>query len=155
MIPMLRWSLILVLFVLVTVSCKRRACISYGVQGVSVSTGTGSTLTDTVLKVVRYPKNGSFQNAIDSFEQHYEYSPVSSLTVLFDTSSFANYDYDLLCTVYPSGRTYRITNITHENGKSDKPGFSCVNPVHYFVNGTENVMPGYMGMQGFALNVAY
>ena len=144
---------ILALFVLVTVSCKRRTCTTYGIQGVSVVAASGTNLTDTIIKVVRYPKNSSFQNPVDSFQKFYEYYPGNTLTVIFDTSSFANYDYDLVCTLYPSGKTFQINKITHENGKSDKPGLSCVNPVHYFVNGEENVIQGYLGMQGFVLNV--
>ncbi len=152
---MYRYLLLLSLIAISTLSCKRRACISYGVQGILVSASSSVTLTDTMMKVVRYPKNGSFQNPVDSFQQGYDYQPVGSMTVQFAASSFSNYDYDLLCTVYPSGKTYQVTKITHEDGKSDKPGFSCVNPVHYFVNGTETVMPGYIGMQGFVLNITY
>jgi len=150
---MFRYLLILSLFALAAVSCKRRACISYGVQGISISSPGGGNIPDTAVKVVRFLKNGSVP--VDSFQQHYDYYPVNTLMVLFDTSSFANYDYDMICTLYPSGKTFQVTNLTHENGKSDKPGFSCVNPVHYSVNGQATSMPGYRGMQGFVLNVDY
>lgn len=147
----------ILIIVVVLTACNGKPCLTYGVEGLTIKSATDVELADTALKVVRYKQNSSFQVPVDSFRNGNGGYATSYLMILFDTSTKApvDYEYDFLCTLYPSGKTYKVTNVIPESGRG-KYGLTCVNPVHYTVNGnTAKTQNGYMGMEGFILEVPY
>jgi hypothetical protein len=146
--------LIICLPVLFFTSCSEtKQGITSVVSYVSVNAKDSTSITDTLMKVVRYPNNGTFQNPIDSISQSYHYysSPVNKLLLRIDTSHIANYNFDLVCSLYPSGKIYKITGLTHTQTscKQDlicKKLAMCYNDIHYFVNGKQAVATGIYGI---------
>ena len=137
---------------LLMASCRSKPCSNAGALGLSVTSASGSFIADSTLKVVRYDKiTGA---ALDSFFRPKSDYPSNYFSVLFDTVSGPDYPFTLRATLYPSGKTYNITNIHHADDRA-RPGFSCVNAIIYSVDGQEQRIPGYLGMQGYIIDVAY
>ena len=151
---MLKRALIFCFIFTVSVSCKRSNCITYGISGLYIS-NNDSVIYDTMIRVFFYQNNKTYQTPIDSAISIYSNYPAFYMHVELDTTIIKSYECDILCKLYPSGRIYKISDIQHENAKSDKPGFSCVNKVHYNINGNPKVIQGYLGMGGFTLDVPY
>lgn len=128
-------------------SCEKKPCKSFGIHGITLS--HSDTQTDTDLKVIRYARNTNFETPIDSFTSDPEYHPI-----VLDTSRRAspNYEYDYLCIAYPSGKEYRITDVSSES-RTGTSGMTCVNPIHYSINGEAEMQMGYATMQGFMIEL--
>jgi len=135
-------------------SCQEKPCNSYGIAGIQVETTDNSNIPDSTMRVVRFQKDGGFSKPIDSFERPISNYPSNFFLVRFNEVSATDYNFDCVCKMYPSGKTFAISHIYHENGKG-KPGLSCVNAVHYTLNNTNEKVMGYLGMDGFVLGIKY
>ncbi len=120
---------------------------------VSINARDSTSIHDTFMKVVRYAQNGTFQNALDSVSQTYSYAsaPVYKLMIRIDTTSVINYNFDMICSLYPSGKVYKITKLTHNQTSCKqstvcKKLVTCYNDAHYYVNSNEAISAGGYGI---------
>ncbi len=125
-------------------SCKK-SCRTWGISGVSI--WSNGSIPDTGAIVVQFQKSGDFANVEDTFYN----MPVSvvaapnHIDVGFPVTSadqYLPYNYDWIIILLPSGKTYRIKNISHENkqiaelsigmgGRDDAP---CTNRTDFVMN---------------------
>ena len=152
--------ILLVSFVILFItSCKTVVCTTTPIMALSVTTSDSSVhISDTLMKLVSYPKNGLFQDPVDSVSRSFTYYPTTNILFYhFDTGFTINYDYDLLCTLYPSGKTFKVTRITHAQSTVQDDNFickklvRCTNVIYYYVNGKEMNTSGLEG----TLNIDY
>lgn len=143
--------LLLVTGIILLASCDEKPCETFGIMGVTM-TATNNKLHDTLLTVKRYKKGSNFLEPIDSASAGLN----KYMTVVFDSSMKVaeNYNYDCLCKVMPSGTTFKISDIYHGNEKG-KPGLTCVNTLHYNINGKPIEQKGYYTMHGYMMDLAY
>ncbi len=125
-------------------SCKK-SCRTWGISGVSI--WSNGSIPDTGAIVVQFQKSGDFANVADTFYN----MPVSvvaapnHIDVGFPVTSadqYLPYNYDWIIILLPSGKAYRIKNISHENkqiaelsigmgGRDDAP---CTNRTDFVMN---------------------
>ncbi|MCD6010602.1 MAG: hypothetical protein K0Q79_464 [Flavipsychrobacter sp.] len=150
-------------------SCKK-SCHTWGITGVSIN--RSSSIPDNGAIVVQYEKSGDFATVVDAFYN----MPTSGLTgpdrinVSFPVTSadsYMPYNYDWIVILLPSGRTYKIRNISHDNkqiaefsiGMGSKNGYPCTNRTDYVMNDVAlSSKDGYAvssGSSTIALRFAY
>lgn len=126
-------------------SCKK-SCHTPGITGVSIWSASG-TIMDTSAIVVKYLKTGDFNSVEDTFYNMpvNMFAAPSHIDVGFPvTSADAHlaYNYDWMVILLPSGNTYRIKNISHDNrqiaelsiGMGGRNDATCTNRIAFVVN---------------------
>ncbi len=105
------------------------------------------SIRDTMATVVDYLKNGAFSTPVDTFAalpffyaiQSSQYSLPKGATDEF------LYKYDRIITLYPSGRTYKMRNVTHNERSvkgADSDPVGCTNDIFFVVNDSQYHVPG-------------
>lgn len=122
------------------VSCKK-SCQTPSITAIYID--RPATATDTSAVVTQYRKGSNFTVVTGTFNDLYaSTSGPGFFTIYFPitTDGFVAYYYDWKITLLPSGKTYLVQDISHDNSKQSSD-FSigevkqCVNSVHYTVNG--------------------
>ncbi len=139
-------AFVLVAFYCSIVSCGKTQCLTPAIYEV-VFNSTDS-IPDTSANVVQYQKGSGFSNILNSYNgsvlgRTYD-ADHKELMLGYSTSELTSaYGYDWMITLLPSGKVYKLTNVSHSNGTQSSGGIGeirdrCVNTVSYSVNGTIN-----------------
>jgi hypothetical protein len=121
------------------IACNKQTCITPGIV-FELSLGVNP---DTIMNVVQYRKNGNFSDSVGSFKNSPLYAgPVGTTMMMFPAAAYTNnayYDYDWIMTLVPSGKVYKISNLSHGNAKRNmgmgEVKDACVNTISCNVNG--------------------
>lgn len=147
----MKYFLLFVTSLAILTSCEKKPCETYGIAGITMN-ASNNKLHDTLLIVKRFKKDSNFQEPLDSVSA----GAANYMVVVFDSSKKVaeNYQFDYLCKVIPSGNTFKISNIYHDDEKGSA-GLSCVNKLHYSINGKNVEQKGYYTMHGYTIDLAY
>ena len=127
-------------------SCGKTGCLTPSVYYVAFN--NADSIPDTSANVVQYQKGSSFNTVVNSYDStglFRTYNASHKELPLGNAASgvISAYDYDWMVTLLPSGKVYKLTNISHSNNMQSNGGIGgirdrCVNSVSYNVNGTNH-----------------
>ena len=139
-------AFLLVAFSCYIVSCGKTQCLTPAVYEVVFN--SADSIPDTSANVVQYQKGSGFSNILNSYNgsglgRTYD-ADHKELALGYSAGELISaYGYDWMITLLPSGKVYKLTNISHSNNSQSNGGIGgirdrCVNSVSYSVNGTIN-----------------
>ena len=134
------------------------------------TTSLADTITDTGASIVKYGPGSNFLALVDSvpgiivlsnFSAYYV-GRFAQQYIPYTIYSSDIYSTDLLITLYPSGRVYRMKNIAHDNrtmSEKNTDNYSCTDNITYEVNDSPYVCAAQTFNQGVAtkaiMNIRY
>ena len=138
-------------------SCGKTSCHT-PIVGYSFS--SSDTIPDTFANVVQYQKGGNFSNVVKTFSgvpltKRPTFRYDKSLHIpLSDNEIYNVYNYDWKITLFPSGKVYSVTDLSHTNN-SRKKGMGpvkdeCVNSMSCTVNSYHSEFIGIWNPSGYS-----
>ncbi len=116
------------------------------------TTSQTDTIKDISGKIMEYIKGNNLATVVDSFVFDSLVSlnvvgqnSFSQLYISFSDHSADIYNYDWKIILLPSGRTYTLTKVSHDNRtirQSNENNLACINDITYMANDSLCQMPG-------------
>lgn len=142
---------LLLLFIAITglfAACRRTiACRNAGGYELQFYTPSlADTIYDTSALIVKFAKGSNFHSQIDTIAHIalqninvYAVDRYAQKGITYTPYSGDIYNTDILIVLYPSGRSYRITKMEHDNKtmtEKNSDHYACSDNINYLVNDT-------------------
>lgn len=120
-------------------ACKKPDCVPPVIKYITFYNNAGpvTAIPDTSASIGKYNTGTHFSQLAESFSK---VLLDKNKQLAFPYKGAETYDYDWQITLQPSGRTYFIRNITHDDKNTQ--GNNCTSTINCFVNDSVYSIPG-------------